>query len=248
MKYLGSIIFGLLFAFNSFSIDSLFNQGVESLYNEDFESAQAYFEVDVSQSPSFSSFYNLGVASGKLEQWDKAKWAFESALKYKPMNGDAQYNASFATTQINPGVEWTHPYPWIERIIFGFGFNLWIVMAVLSSIVIGVLLFLILARRKSINKTKKWCLRLLVPVSIVFLVSMYGIQKLNNHFNSERFAIVKSQEVVFYISPNGMEIDEKPVKAQRFYIENFFKDSTWVQVRSQKNNLMWIKHENLYIY
>src|SRR5690554_6211134 len=85
-----SILFTFSIAFLSNSKDSLFVKGLDEMLEENYDAAQNTFHNDVLKSPSFSSYYNLKVASGGLEEWSKAKWAFESALKYKPLNGRSE--------------------------------------------------------------------------------------------------------------------------------------------------------------
>ncbi|HLW29529.1 MAG TPA: hypothetical protein VKX29_01620 [Brumimicrobium sp.] len=236
------------FAFISIGRDSLFIQGLDGLLEEDFKKAQTSFETDVMKSPSFSSFYNLGVASGSLEEWSKAKWAFESSLKYKPLNGDAQYNAEFATHKLSEKQVWTHPYPWIERVVLGFGINTWLVFVIVSSLFLGFIVFNIISKKTLKSTLKKWCLRLVTPAVLLFIVSFYGIYTTNMHFVKDRYAIIKDSNTVFYISPNGVEIQDEVNLGSRLEVLKYFKDSTWVQVRSQEDNLLWIKNEDLYIY
>ena len=128
-----SIVLSFSFAFFGNCKDSLFLKGLDGMLEEDFVKAQKDFQKDVLKSPSFASYYNLGVASGNLEEWSKAKWAFESALKYKPLNGDAQFNAQFATRKLSEDQVWSHPYPWIDRVVLGFGINVWFIFVIISK-------------------------------------------------------------------------------------------------------------------
>ncbi len=240
----------LLFSFSIHgkSSDSLFQKGLDEIMNEEFKAAQYDFLKDAQKQASFSSYYNLGVASGSIEEWSKAKWAFESALKYRPLNGDAQFNAKFATQKISENSTWTHPYPWIERVILGFGSTTWTISVVISSLFLGLLIYNIISKTKTKSNVRKWCLRLIAPAILLFGISFYGINSINQHYNEERYGIMKSAEVPFYISPNGVEIQNEVDPGSRLEIIKYFKDSTWVQIKSQNNNLLWIENKNLYTY
>lgn len=242
------LLFIIVFSvsFNGQAVDSLFDTGIDDIMSKNYKKAQSGFLEDAKKQPSFSSFYNLGVASGSLGEWSKAKWAFESSLKYKPLNGDAQFNAKFASQKLTQNNIWKHPYPWHERLILGFGTTTWSILVMISSVFLGLLIFNVLSKKKS--KFRKWCFRLIAPAILLFMVSFYGIYSINKHYNEERYGIMKSAEVPFYISPNGVEIQNEVDPGSRLVIMKYFKDSTWVQIKSQNNNLLWIENKNLYTY
>lgn len=246
MRNTVSFILVFLVSFSSLAIDSLFEEGLDNIMKKDFKKAQMGFLKDAEKQPSFSAFYNLGVASGSLGEWSKAKWAFESSLKYKPLSGDAQFNAKFASQKLSQNNLWEHPYPWHERLILGFGATTWSVLAIVTSSFLGLLIFNILTKKKS--KLRKWCLRLIAPAILLFLVSFYGVNSINKHYNEERYGIMKAVDVPFYISPNGVQIQNEVDPGSRLEIKKYFKDSTWVQIKAQNSNLLWIENKNLYTY
>lgn len=231
-----------------FTRDSLFNKGLDEIMQEDYRKAQEDFLKDTKNHPSFSSYYNLGVASGKMNEWNKAKWAFESSLKYKPLNADAQFNAKFATQKLSDNQIWNHPYPWLERVVLGFGTTVWTIFAGFSSLLLGVLIFNIVSKTKNNSLIKKWSIRLIIPAVLLFGLSFYGIYSVNQHYSIERYAIMRHPKVNFYISPNGVQVKDKINPASRFEIVKYFKDSLWVQVRSNGNNVLWIESDNLLTY
>lgn len=244
------LILILLFSISTqgFSKDSLFQKGIDEIMHEDYTGAQVDFLKDAQKQPSFSSFYNLGVASGNMEQWSKAKWAFESSLKYRPLNGDAQFNAQFATQKLSENKVWTHPYPWLERVILGFGTTTWIVFVSISSLFLGFLIFNIVSQTKTNSNVKKWCMRLVIPTVLLFGISFYGIFSINQHYNEKRYAIMKDSKSKFYISPNGVQIKDEIDPGSRLELVKFFKDGAWVQVKSQGNNYLWIESKDLLTY
>src|SRR5690554_3180808 len=104
------VIFFATSVFHVKSSDSLFTKGISEMALENYREALEYFQKDVEANPNFSSFYNLGVAAGNVEDWFMAKWAFESALKLNPFHHDTKHNAELATRQLSPNREWTRPY------------------------------------------------------------------------------------------------------------------------------------------
>ena len=226
--------------------DTLFDSGIDDIMHNNFIKAQSEFLEDAQNQPSFSAYYNLGVASGSIEEWSKAKWAFESSLKYKPLNGDAQFNAQFVTSKLSENNIWTHPYPWLERIFLGFGTSTWTVLVCISALFLGFLIFNIVSKSK--NKINKWYLRLIGPSIILFIVSFYGIYSINEHYNVKRYGIMKTPRTLFYISPGGVQIEDEIDPASRLEIVKYFKDRTWIQVKLEGNNYLWIQSKHLYTY
>lgn len=249
MKSIYLIVFFLFsFATISSATDSLFQKGLEEIYHENYAEAQLNLEKTVLTHPSFSSFYNLGIAAGKLEDWSKAKWAFESALKYLPLNGDAQFNAEFATHQLSENQEWSHPYSWIKRIILGFGVNAWLIVTILSSLLLGLIVFFATSQYQTQKTLNKWCMRLIFPAILFFIIAISGVYITNNHFTKEQFAIIKNDQAKLYISPNGLKIQQEINLGNRFIIVDYFDEDTWVQIQSQDNQMFWVKKNEIYIY
>lgn len=244
------LILILLFSFSNTgkAEDSLFHKGLENIINEEYQKAQKDFLQDIKEHPSFSAYYNLGIAAGKLENWHKAKWAFETALKYQPLNGDAQYNARFATEKLKENYVWTHPYPWLERLTLGFGTTTWIILVSVTSIIIGLFAFVSVSKTKLSNTIEKWSRRLIVLVVLLFMVSFFGIYSNNQHYNTERFVILKNTNTDFYISPNGVQIKEEINPASRLKLVEYAEDSSWIKVKTQGKNQLWLEKKDVFTY
>lgn len=244
-------VFFFILIFCSFTLggkcaSTLFQKGVEELTQGNYLEAQQYFHEDIEKIPSFSGYYNLGIVAGKLGDWEKAKWAFESALKYNPLNENAQYNATFATHKLNQKKVWENPYGVGKKIIIGFGSVVWVVLAVFFSICTGLFLYVLINKTKKKDLKTRWSQRLIVPFSILFIVSCICIYSIHNHFNQERYAILKNSNTSFYISPNGIEINKKVNPSLRFQIEKHSEDSTWIQLKSPEHNVFWVKNKDIY--
>ncbi len=238
------------FALGGKCATTLFQKGVKELTQGNHLEAQQYFYEDIANAPSFSGYYNLGIAAGKLGDWHKAKWAFESALKYSPLNENAQYNATFATRKLNQNEVWENPYSVGEKVVVGFGSVVWVILVVFFSLCIGLLVYLlILKKENNTNDIKRrWSQRLIFPFVFLFIISGICVYSINNHFKQERYAILKSNSAKFYISPNGIEVNKNVDSSLRFQIVKYSKDSTWVQLKSLKHDILWVKNENVYRY
>jgi len=237
----------VFFSFLSLGTETKYKKGLDELKKKEFRQAEMFFLEVTQEAPSFVSFYNLGVVSGELENWAKAKWAFESALKYNPSNGDAQYNAKFVSDKLNGNQNWTHPYPWSERIIVSFGIYTWLTLVLVSATFLGFSIFLFLTKKNEKTTLVKWTKRLVLPVSLVFLISFYGTLNYTHHFTAHQFAVFKSDNAKLYISPNGIELSDQEVSRDRVEVIEYFEDSTWVQIRTS-DNLFWVKTKDLFVY
>lgn len=243
-----SILFFCSFTFIGNCTDSLFQKGIEEMVKGNYQKAQKTFQRDILNDPSYSNYYNLGFTAGNIGDWNKAKWAYESALKYEPLNEDVQYNAKFATQKLNKSQVWNHPYPVYQQVVIGFGSITWIILAIFFSLCVGLFLYIILSRNNKNSGLTRWSLRLIIPALFLFVVSFFCVYSINDHFNHQRFAILKDNNSKFYLSPNGVEANYNIDPSRRLQILKYAKDSTWVQLESQKNIILWIKSKEIYSY
>ncbi|MCO5269733.1 MAG: hypothetical protein M9897_12645 [Brumimicrobium sp.] len=246
------LILGILcwvgsFSYSIASIDTLFQKGVERLAEEDFNEARTTFKAIVEQEPSFAAYYNLGIAFARLNEWNHARWAFESALKYKPMEEDAQYNAQYALQQVNPKIEWQHPYSWYNRFVLGAGVYLWYVLALISSLLIGLAIYFSVSKYSK-ELVRKWINRLLPLGILLFIFSTYNVSVIKQHFNAYQFAIASRSEIKLYLSPNGLEVNEEIKYEDRFILEEYAIDSTWIHILTSENRDFWVKSEDMLVY
>lgn len=248
MRVFFLLVFLVIFTANSANCsDSLFQKGVSEISLGNYKQARNNFLSDVERNPSFASFYNLGIASGNLENWSEARWAFESALKYKPSSNKAQFNANFALQQIDKSLEWTHPYPWTDRLVLSFGYYFWLILALFSSILIGGYAFLFISKNKRAVNSFKWLNRMLVVAIVLLLVSFYGLYHVNKHYNTYSYVIIKTDSTPFFISPNGVELDVSIPKGSRLDIEKV-SDNDWLLLHVPDRNRLWVKADKVLAY
>ncbi|MEX1191295.1 MAG: hypothetical protein WEA99_04925 [Brumimicrobium sp.] len=225
--------------------DSLFDEGVNALAEDNYKKAAEYFEKDIKQAPNFEGFYNLGIAKAELGKSIESLWAFESALKYKPINGSAQFNAALVFEEIEPSKEWKHPFSWYTRIISSVNLMLWISIAFIFSLVSGVIIYLIASKHQNFG-LQKWSKRLIIPSILILAISIYGAIESSKHFNKLHFLYPKSENITVYIKPGGIELKDKLSFSTRYKIIS--KEGEWLEVKTNKNHSVWTKKEDVLSY
>lgn len=225
--------------------DSLYAKGVEALSKKDYKSAEKYFTQNIEISKSYEGFYNLGFAFAKQEKWNESLWANEAALKYKPTNSKAIYNAKFSLEKVSSDAEWTHPYTWTKRIILSIGQTTWLVLMVVSSLIVALSVYLLIVHKKS-NIISSWPLRLIIIFLLILITSIICFNDTMNHFEENRYAYSKEVETTLYLSPEGLEVDENlPVNIR---LNVVIDQDEWLQVLTPEFNSYWVKKEDVYTY
>lgn len=228
--------------------DSLFLKGEEYLLQKQYDAAEVYFMKDLQQKKNFSSFYNLGVTYGEQEDWHRAKWAFESALKYHPMDNKAQFNAEFVSHQIDSKDQWEHPYSWFLRFVLGVGSLIWSILLFIGSTVIGLYLFWNTTKRKDSRKYKR-IQQLLFPFLVLMLFSLISLFAIRQHFKVNQFAIMTGEDMEIFLSPEGVEIENlKDYSGYRFRIQKYSNDGEWIQLHFPDEQFYWVKAIDVLTY
>lgn len=245
-RFLLSIIILSCFTFQGKCADSLFQTGTNALAQQNYKLAITDFLTLSNTAPSYSTFYNLGVAYAKSNDWYKAKWAFETALKYNPTSNDAQYNAAFVTKKIDSNIEWTQPYSWVVRFFVSIGYLVWVILAIVCSILIGLLIFKAFTSSLS-PKLHSWRPVIAGVAIVLFLVSFIGVITINHLFSSPKFAIVLPGKTTFFMMPNGIEVSPKTNAARRIEITSN-QHNDWLQLKLEDQKLFWVKKETVLSY
>lgn len=245
-KYL---VIYLLVVFSSFAFgkNTAFDKGVEHLSKKEYGEAKKSFLVAIQEKPDFSAYYNLGIANGKLEDWQAARWAFEASLKYRPSSSKALYNARFATIKIDTDLDWKHPYSWGERMVLGIHGYIWLFLTISSALLLGVFLFSYISGNDK-NIWYKWQKRFLIPSILLFAISFFSINYQRSLLIEPHFAIVKNQKLKSYISPNGIEIEFELNPKVRLEVIDTFEDDSWLYVKSENTTAIWVRSSDLYSF
>lgn len=225
--------------------DSLYTKGLEALSTKNYAAAEKVFVQNIEASPSFEGYYNLGYAFAKQKKWNESLWANEAALKYAPTNSKAIYNAKFSLKQISPEAEWNHPYSWTERIILSAGETTWLILMLVSSLIVAASIYFLVSQNKGITKVI-WSKRLIIPFVIILIISMFCFNDTLRHYEELRYAYVKDKEIVLYLSPKGLEVDESLPISLRLKIAQAQDD--WVQILTPDFRSFWVKKEDVSVY
>ncbi|PHR49685.1 MAG: hypothetical protein COA32_00720 [Fluviicola sp.] len=225
--------------------DSLYKKGLEALSTKDYNSAQEYFTQNIEEVPSFEGYYNLGYAFAKQKMWVKSLWANEAALKYDPTNSKAIYNAKFSSKQISPDVIWSHPYSWTKRIVLSIGDTTWFILMLISSIMVAISTYFLLSQKNGSSK-KLMSKRLVIPFSIVLIISVFCFNEALNHYEQYRYAYAIDEKTELYLSPEGLEVDGDLPKNMRLTAIQDQKE--WIQIVTPDLRTYWVKKESLLVY
>lgn len=225
--------------------DSLFENGVSAIAKEDYKKAVNFFISDIDQSPTFESYYNLGIAEANNENWIPSLWAFESSLKYRPNNGSAQFNADLIYDKVESNKDWEHPFSWYKRVIASVNLTIWIALVVIFSLFSGVMIFILLSHYKKFE-LQKWSKRLIIPFIVIFCISLYGGVESSRHYNQTYFLYPKSENVNVYIKPNGVMLKDQLTTSKRYKV--LAEDDEWLKIYTNNNLSAWIKKEDALSY
>ena len=225
--------------------DSLYNKGIEALSTKEFSSAIDYFTQNTEIAPSFESYYNLGYAYAKKENWSKSLWANEAALKHDPTNSKAIYNAKFAMQKISPEAVWSHPYSWTKRIILSIGETTWLIIMLIFSLVIAICIYFLLSQRNESPK-KLWSKRLIFPFLILLVLAVFCFNEVINHFEGNRYAYALDKKATLYLSPEGIEVDGALPHNTRLGVSQDLDE--WVQIITPDSRIYWVEKENILVY
>lgn len=209
----------------------------------EFDAALEMLEPKLNQNPSFSDFYNSGVAYAKKKEYRKALGAFESALKIDPSSNEAQVNASFVYKKIVPDDVWENPFTWTERMIVAFR-SFWVPAILISSLILALVVFLYVSK---VDLGLSWIKKLWLPAALILILSLVALNKLNEYHTKHHLAITQKSEPAMYISPDGVPVKDKINTPIRVNIQEYNKDSNWVSITNNSERF-WLKTEDLIIY
>lgn len=129
-----------------------------AMQKEDYPKAvQLYEAMTTDGQGSYSLFVNLGTAYSKLENFGKARLAFERALKIQPRGSEALNNIAFVKDQLSDEIIEVKPffmYRWWQALAMVFSSNIWLILNILFLILSLYLLYEYLLGSKKLNKKK----------------------------------------------------------------------------------------------
>ncbi len=125
----GLVVVGfLLCLFPAFGQDSTFSSANEAYANGEYTAAlNGYNQLIADENRSVQLYYNLGNTYYRLNEWGKAVWAYERALKINPSHVNSAFNLNFVNQQTK--AEINHEQggigSWLKAHLFGISINFW---------------------------------------------------------------------------------------------------------------------------
>ena len=88
-------------AFCNYNINSIYQKGIESYRNDNFNEAIIYFNQILEYNyESEELLYNLGNAYYLTDNIPLSVWAYEKCLKLNPFNEDAKFNLKLVNLKV----------------------------------------------------------------------------------------------------------------------------------------------------
>ncbi len=208
-----------------------------------FDDALEVLEPRLQNLPSFSDFYNAGIAYAEKKDFRKALGAFEAALKIDPSNRKAEVNAAFVNKKIAPNDVWENPFSWTDRMIVAFR-SVWVPAVLLGALILALIVFLYVSK---ISVRFSWVKKMWFPSLLVLCVSLYALNRLHDHHKNHNLAVSQKISPKAFISPDGVPLDGEIDLPLRLNIQEYSQDSSWVSI-DNNNERYWLKSEDLFIY
>lgn len=244
MRLIGFIFLFLLTPVMSFGEETPVQRSPKKLIQHgDYDTAAELLYSRIENSPTFSDFYNLGVVSAKTKDYRNSLWAFESALKIDPSSLAARSNAAYVYNKLMPNATWQNPFSWTERMIVAFR-SMWIPLILIASLVAALSVFFWVS---GINIKWLWVTKLWVPSLLLLALSLFGLNKLNEHASNHSFSIPTKIDAQPYLSPDGVPVKGDIQLSIRNSVIQYNQDSSWVCVLNNQERV-WLKRDDLLIY
>lgn len=217
--------------------DSLFQYGVVALADEDFEVAEGLLLQDVELQPSFEGYYNLSQAYIGQENYFKAYWAAEKALKFAPNNNMAKENIRFTLGELNSDVKASHTYSWLERFIVFIPDFYWFLIGLIFSVLSAYFLYKLTTKGGAIN------LIFTLAFAIVLLLTIAAGRYHYSFYNNEFYATPTENEIQTFAGKNGIRLNQVLTAGQRYKILK--QKEGWVKLEFLDGQPVWVEKESL---
>ncbi|MFN4123906.1 MAG: tetratricopeptide repeat protein [Flavobacteriales bacterium] len=227
--------------------EQLFEQGVKSYTNGDYQQAAAQW-MEINQAYSLSSpelFFNLGNAYFKLTDYPSAILFYERAIKLDPSYEDAIYNLNVANMRITDKIE---PLPelfyqtWFKSIVNLFNANQWSILF-LITLLVATAMFALYIFSNTMRLRKNGFYGGVALFVLATLFFYFGSEK---HRKSE----VEKNAIVF-IARSPVKSSPSEMGTDLFFIHAGTKVlivdqiGNWVKIKIPDGNQGWVESEHL---
>lgn len=219
-----------------------FESGVTAFDQKKYQQAAKDFNAYIIENPTdHGAFFNLGLSYHKAEDFGKAVWAFEKALKLKP-NDNATFeqleNTYFA---IHGEYGYEAPFSSLNLAIYSFSGNTWGIIAITFSIVCMTMIFLY-TKTQITAKKKFFALFCFGSILGLAIATIFAFKAANFHSTST-YGIVTRKEINTY-NAGGEKLNNKFNAGQRLNLIHS-ENNGFYEVESPLNETLFIRIEDL---
>lgn len=198
------MVISFLFGFTVLAAEeNTFSKGIKAHSEHLYEEAAVFFLEAINEdSSNISAYYNYGLSSIGVESFGKAIWAFESVLKFKPNDLQAQEKIEYCYERLDAPTNYTPLLNGFSSILYSFSSNTWSILAILFSLVTaGSIILWKLNKILSFNKI----LISLGAISFIVCISSILLAKNTYEFTHEHNnAIVISSNASSYYDASSI--------------------------------------------
>ena len=231
----------------AFNADSVFVQANTAYQNEDYETAiQKYMELISNDYLSADLYYNLGNAYYKTNEIGEAIWAYENAHKINPADEDINFNLQFVNdlTVDKITVEKKGIGSWLNKNIFSFSPNFWLITSIVSGFFIALLIYLFFTPTSHLINNLS--LLGIAIFGILFLSSIaFSIVQKNRITGQTKVVVIESAANVLTEpnekSPTSFQLHE----GAQMNIKS--KNNQWYEVELN-HNTGWVDKNVVWVY
>jgi len=188
---------------------------------------------------NFELFYNLGNTYFKLNDLGNARFYYEKAAKFEPLNKELNANIAMlmASMKDKEEVERSFVETLLRKIYYTLSINLLGVLVLISFIIMMAFVVILIMSRSAILKRVVKILLVIFAV-IFFLITVTEVMRIRD-FYAEDSAVILDETVIAYSGPS----DDFP---QVFTIHDGLKvsierfDNDWVLIKLPSGNGGWV--------
>jgi tetratricopeptide (TPR) repeat protein len=241
-----SLFFAFHAAAESNTVNSSFDNGLESAEKNDFSTAKMYFLEHLAKHPKDAHLcYNLGLIAQKEKNYSTAIWYFEKSLKYKPSLKEASTQIQICNKALGNAIEYENTHPAFKNKLLTYSLSFWTKISISLSFVLAFFIFLLLVRPKQ----RKIFSFLSFFVAFFFTFSLYCcVEKSHYSSNLTHGILVESCEDTF-VDLTGNALEKNSFKAgQRLEIETLDPKSNRISLLTNEGKIVFIEKEKVLLF
>ena len=197
------LIFGLFFGLKAqadYAV-SPFDDGMKHVQSKEYRKAIGKFQLSLMNKPTdAASAYNIGKSYLELKKYKQAKEYFEKAHFLQPWDDNTINNLNFTLEKLNEPTPFISPYGWYTEFSTYIGSKNWKVLALSSSILLSLCIFLFFLSGKFLIRKTAILLGILFVILGAF--SAFNMYHAESHYEQLK---TDSKEIRFQNSNNSVD-------------------------------------------